>query len=524
MKLLTVREMRAVERAANAAGHPYADMLAHAGRSLAQIIAENYGWYADKILALAGKGNNGGDALIALTHLKKRGWECTALLVDRPPQDDLAGRAGAAGVGLISWGDAIPGGLARLIEGHPLLLDGLLGTGIRLPLRGLAQAALAEIAGILAASESPPLIIAVDIPSGVDADTGTAAPETLPADLTVAMAAAKPGHYAFPAARLSGRIEAADIGLPAGLPEWAAIRRFVVDAGWVKRHLPPRPADAHKGAFGTAMIVAGSRRHAGAALLAGRAAFRVGAGLLVTACPEGVYRLIAGHFPESSWLPLPEEEGAIAASAAAELAANLGRATAMLIGPGLGLAEGTRWFLQRFLQTAPPPLVVDADGLRLLTQIPEWHTRLPPDGVLTPHPGEMSALAGLAVEEVQRARLAAAEEHARRWGQVVVLKGAFTVVAAPDGRTALIPFAVPALARGGTGDVLAGMITGLRAQGMAAFEAAVCGAWLHAQAGRRAAEAVGSAAVLAGDVAAEIGAARRELEGDDQPRVRPILF
>jgi NAD(P)H-hydrate epimerase len=196
----------------------------------------------------------------------------------------------------------------------------------------------------------------------------------------------------------------------------------------------------------------------------------------------------------------------------------------MLIGPGLGLAEGTRWFLQRFLQTAPPPLVVDADGLRLLTQLPDWHTRLPPDGVLTPHPGEMAALAGLAVEEVQRARLAVAEEHARRWGQVVVLKGAFTVIAAPDGRTALVPFAVPALARGGTGDVLAGMITGLLAQGMGGFEAAVCGAWLHAQAGRRAAEVVGSAAaVLAGDVIEVLGKVRRALE-EDEPGDEPILF
>jgi NAD(P)H-hydrate epimerase len=232
---------------------------------------------------------------------------------------------------------------------------------------------------------------------------------------------------------------------------------------------------------------------------------------------------LAGQFPEATWLLLPEEEGVIAPEAAVTLRNGLGRATALLLGPGFGLEKPTQLFLDRLLPSSPgssrgelgflpspsqaasdlelPPVVMDADGLKLLARLPNWPERLPSPAVLTPHPGEMAVLTGLSTSELQADRLGTAQRFSGQWGHVLVLKGAFTVIAAPEGSLAVIPAATPALARAGTGDVLAGLIVGLRAQGVPAFEAAVAGAWIHAQAGLRAAQRLGStAAVLAGDV------------------------
>ncbi|GAB4578020.1 MAG: bifunctional ADP-dependent NAD(P)H-hydrate dehydratase/NAD(P)H-hydrate epimerase [Anaerolineales bacterium] len=503
MKLLTTSQMRAVEQQADASGLSYAEMMENAGRGLAEIIANEFGYLSDEgILALVGKGNNGGDALVALTYLAEKDWRCTAYLAAERPNDPLVARLRAAGGEILLSGqgtdaDLLPNALAS----HPLLLDGLLGTGFQLPLRGTLQSHLSKLQSLISNLETPPTIIAVDCPSGLDCDTGEVAPETLLADLTITMAAAKPGFYAFPGAEYTGDIQLSAIGTLEGLPAWDDIKRFVVDEETVADLLPERPRNAHKGTFGTVLVIAGAVNYPGAAMLAGKAAYRVGAGLVTLAVPRPVQPMLAGHLPEATWLPLPEEDGCIAADAAEMLREKLARVTAMLIGPGFGLHETTRHFLARFLSPELPPLVVDADGLKLLSQLPGWPQRLPPSSILTPHPGEMAILTGLPTAELQTNRLARAERFAKEWGQIVVFKGAFTVIAAPDGRTALVPIATPALARAGTGDVLAGMLAGLRAQGMSAFDAAVAGVWLHGQAGLHAEHALGnSAAVLAGDV------------------------
>lgn len=499
MKLLTVKEMLAVERASDAAGHTYDSMMEHAGRSLAEIVHARYGSRHSKALALVGKGNNGGDALVALAYLQQWGWQTAFLLVGRDG-DPLVARARAAGSSAHQWQD-IPGNeLPALLREFPILLDGVLGTGIRLPLRPPVDEFLPLLRKGL---PKRMVVIAVDTPSGVDCRTGEAAPDTLPADLTVTMAAAKTGHYAYPAAGLVGELVCGDIGLPDDLPEWTGIRRQVMDGSGVSALMPERPPDAHKGTFGTAVVCAGSRHFIGAALLAGKAAFRSGAGLITTACPAPMVHMLAGHFPESTWLPLPEKAGSLNEAAADELLGSLGGADALLIGPGFGMTEQTQEFIVRMFSSSEklPPMVIDADGLKLAARIPDWPDRLPADTVLTPHPGEMAALCGRSVQEIQAARLDSAEHFARVWGHVVVLKGAFTLVASPNGRTALVPISSPALARAGTGDVLAGLITGLRAQGMGAYEAAVAGAWLHGRAGLIALRKLGHpAAVLAGDV------------------------
>ena len=276
---------------------------------------------------------------------------------------------------------------------------------------------------------------------------------------------------------------------------------------------------------------------AGAVVLAGEAAYRAGAGLVQLAIPASIHAAVAGQVPEATWVLLPHSTGVISSSASEVLLKNVERATALLIGPGLGTENTTKEFIENLLagkstpkksaigfvhgeseskeaeKNSLPPTVVDADGLRLLAQVKDWQTKLPAPAILTPHPGEMSALTGLSKEEIQEDRQAIAVKYAKEWGHVVVLKGAFTAIASPDGRTTIIPVASPALARAGTGDVLAGLIVGLRAQGLDAYDAAVAGAWIHAQAGLYAADDLGTtASVMASDVLNSISDVLSDLE------------
>ncbi len=533
MKLVTVTEMQQIERQADASGLTYAIMMDNAGSGLAEIIHAEYQALQPKAaLALVGSGNNGGDALVALSWLASRGWKVCAYLVrPREAGDPLVERLVKAGGELVSRDeDGDFSRLADLLGTSQILMDGVLGTGVRLPLKQELADVLRFVKDTLASKPGGLKVVAVDCPSGVDCDTGQAAAESLKADLTVTMAAVKQGLLRFPAAELTGGLRIASIGELENLPAWKSLSHFVVDDAWVRQVLPPRLPTAHKGTFGTALVVAGSVNYTGAAWLAGQAAYRCGAGLVTLAVPFPLHAALAGQFPEATWLLLPDELGVIAESAVPVVQEGLARATALLIGPGFGLEDTTLRFLDGLLGAASPqrkvlgfaqqvkeenpgqnaalpPLVIDADGLKLLSRLKDWPKRLPAPAILTPHPGEMAVLTGLEKEELMTDRLATAEHFAHKWGHVVVFKGAFTVVASPDGRAAVIPVATPALARAGTGDVLAGLIVGLRAQGMPAFEAAAAGALIHAQAGLHAARGLGStASVLAGDVLRSIPA------------------
>jgi NAD(P)H-hydrate epimerase len=313
----------------------------------------------------------------------------------------------------------------------------------------------------------------------------------------------------------------------------------VAEADSVAALLPERPIDSHKGTFGTALIAAGSVNYTGAVVLAGEAAYRAGAGLVTLAVPGPVHGALAGRFPEATWILLPHEMGVISSNGAEVLAKNFERASALLIGPGFGMENTTKEFIENILEgkysakktalrigfvhqeteqkeennAKLPPIVIDADGLKLLAQVKDWQKKIPTPAILTPHPGEMSVLTELSKDEIQENRLEISSRFAKEWGHVIVLKGAFTVIASPDGRSTIIPVASPALARAGTGDVLAGLIVGLRAQGLEAYEAAVAGAWIHAQAGLYAADDLGTtASVLAGDVLDSVSDVISDLE------------
>ena len=332
----------------------------------------------------------------------------------------------------------------------------------------------------------------------------------------------------FPANNLIGELILVGIGLAnedKRSKTWRGISRTVVDADWVRSELPLREREAHKGTFGTALIISGSVNYTGAVLLSGKAAYRAGAGLVTLGVPSPLHSTLAGHIPEATWVLLPHEMGVIAETAAEVVFENLGKASAMLLGPGFGLEDTTKNFMENLFKPASqggktgigfitsasevvasekpelPPVVIDADGLKLLAKISDWPQKLPGEAVLTPHPGEMAELTHLEVSEIQAKRITTAEKYAEEWGHIVVLKGANTVVAEPGGGTSVIPVASPALSSAGSGDVLAGIIVGLRAQGMRGFEAAVSGAWIHAQCGLKSAEYLGTnRSVIAGDL------------------------
>jgi NAD(P)H-hydrate epimerase len=308
----------------------------------------------------------------------------------------------------------------------------------------------------------------------------------------------------------------------------------MISPGAVAAALPSRPGSAHKGTFGKALIVAGSVNYTGAAALAGMGAARVGTGLVTLAIPRPIHPAVAAQVPETTFLLLPHDLGVISSNAFPVVRSHLLDYDALLLGPGLGQETETAAFLEATLgpdrasakgrlgfvdradtsateRPALPPLVIDADGLNLLAAIPEWWTWLPEGTILTPHPGEMARLIGgeITVRSIQQDREAIASQMARAWNCVVVLKGAFTVVAAPDGRLAVSPFANPGLATAGTGDVLAGAIAGLRAQGMAPYTAAMAGVYLHALAGELAAQDMGRTGTLASDLPARLPSALR---------------
>ena len=538
MKLVTVSQMQAIEKEADASGLTFDQMMENAGRGLAEIIRDMYAEEIEpEVVGLVGPGNNGGDTLVAMSALASNGWKAHAYLVKRK-KDDLVKRFLAAGGEILSGDNAFQQ-LAETIDTADVLLDGVLGTGTKLPLKKEIAELLSEVNDILDGMDESPLVVAVDCPSGVDCDSGEVADETIAADLTVTMAAVKHGLLRLPAFEYIGDLEVVDIDLPEDLSSFEDLKTEVADPDAVAALLPERNLDAHKGTFGTALIAAGSINYTGAAILAGEAAYRVGAGLVTMAVPAVLHGTLAGRFPEATWVLLPNEMGVISSNGAEVLAKNFERASALLMGPGFGTENSTKEFIENILEgkylskknaqrigfvrqetekneennAKLPPMIIDADGLKLLAKISDWPKKIPAPAILTPHPGEMSVLTGLSKEEIQEDRQAIAGKYAKEWGHVVVLKGAFTVIASPDGRTTVIPVASPALARAGTGDVLAGLIVGLRAQGLEAFDAAVAGAWIHAQAGLYAADNLGTtASVLAGDVLDSISDVISDLE------------
>lgn len=552
MRVVTAAEMRAIDKTAiEGYGIPSLILMEHAGlavarRSWRELVATR----SRKAVVFAGRGNNGGDGVVAARHLSNWGARVKVFLAGDPERvsKDMAVQLAMArrlGIEVVPLREDTESRARLNAATADLIIDALLGTGSRGEPRGLVALAIDIING----AGRP--VLAVDIPSGLDADTGAAPGPVVQATWTVTLGLPKVGLLLPPGRELAGHLVVADIGLPRALvtdspvPAAAAPQAdekgtavgtpvagnagqaardkagadkpadgghaeapaltVWVEPGLVRALLPPRPPTGHKGTFGHVLVVGGARGMSGAPMLATRGAQRVGAGLVTLAGPAGLVPVFASAIMEALTRPLPDMlDGGLAPEAAAEVLQAMTRADVLVIGPGLSRSEAVGQVVRRVLEAAAWPVVADADalyalgeGARVLERTRERTFPL----VLTPHPGEMARLCAVTVKDVLANPLAIARDRARAWGAVVVLKGSPTVVAAPDGRAYINSTGSSALGTGGTGDVLAGAIGGLLAQGADALAAAVAGVYVHGLAGDLAAAARGPAGIVAGDVA-----------------------
>lgn len=494
---------RADRHAIEHVGLPGAVLMENAGAAVARLVAERYA-SSRAVVVVCGRGMNGGDGFVVTRHL---GPIAEALLLGR--RDDVTGdarthllscdRSGGRVTELLD--EAAWPGAAQRLAAADLVVDAVVGTGLRAAPVGLAALAIAAIRARHGAGRP---VVAVDLPSGIPADAGAADWPVARATWTVTFAAPKRAHVLPPWYAEVGELVIADIGIPSESLAAAEPTLFLLEDEDAAAAFPRRSRGAHKGDFGHVLVVAGSMGKTGAAVLAAVGALRSGAGLVTVATPAPCLPLVASARPELMTEPLAVSgSGGLDPSGLDRLLALAADRDSVVLGPGLGQDVPTRELVRAFVRACPVPLVVDADGLNALAPIAadaEANLKRQAPTILTPHPGEMARLLGLTTAEVQRDRLGAATRLAGRTGAVVVLKGERTLVAEPNGRSAVVPCGNPGMATGGTGDVLAGVAGSLLAR-HGALVAASAAAYVHGRAGDLAAERWGEEGLTAGDLA-----------------------
>ncbi|MCP4574478.1 MAG: NAD(P)H-hydrate dehydratase [bacterium] len=543
MRVCTASQMAAIDRDTIAGGLPGLELMERAGTALTEVVLEELesaaghqgcghedcghgAATAPRILVLCGKGNNGGDGLVVARLLAGAGVGATVFLLADP--ETLSPDAAANFLRLPDGVDVVvspPEGwletLDTLLGEADLVVDAIFGTGIEPPLRSPYP----EL--FHAMNDAGLTCVAADIPSGVSGDDGRVDPVAVAADVTVTMGLPKRGLLTPPGRDFAGEVVPVDIGFPAEI-----CARHAPDHHWLTRRdhlalLPPRPTNTHKYLCGSVLVVAGSRAYGGAAHLAGLGALRSGAGLVTVAAPACLETALRVGLPEALVVPLAETAvGTLAPGADTGLDSLLPGRRALAIGPGMGDDPATDAWLVEALGRWQTPLVVDADALNAFARTGTEPRFATADVVLTPHAGEMARLCGVPAAEIVAGSLEIAAECAARWNCVLLLKGAPTVVATPDGRVRINASGDDALARGGSGDVLAGLIAGLLAQGSTAPEAALLGAYVHGLAGTRAAAGCSTRAVLVREIAAAIGPVFQEMEQEasSDAELRELLW
>jgi hydroxyethylthiazole kinase-like uncharacterized protein yjeF len=509
VKAVTADQMRAIEGRCVDAGVSLDTLMENAGRSIAEAVLSRLGGaYRKSVVVLVGPGNNGSDGYVAARHLAKRGATVVAFnLTKRPDPDNKRELAEAVGAQVVER----PGetALADASAHSDIVIDAVLGTGRARPINQ-------DIARLLrAVGDNARNIVAVDIPTGMNADTGKFDPNGLRADLTLMLGLPKIGLLAAAGQGVCGELRLLDIGIPGGLADDFMTEALTTELACGL--LPLRSGDSNKGSFGRTLVSGGSANYLGAPQLAAKAALRSGTGLVFLATGQPVYQLIAGRIDEAIYLPLPvNETGAWDAKAAcSELLFHVSGMDSVLIGPGLGQSSSTVQFVEQLVRNLPEtiPVVLDADALNIIARMHSWSDLLKPPAVITPHPGEMSRLLGCSVAEVQQDRVAAALDAAGKFDVTVVLKGAATLIAAPDGRLRISPWVNSGLAKAGTGDVLAGLLAGLLAQMPGSpFDAASLAVYVHGLAGDIARKLHGDRGMTAIDVVSAVPYAFMELE------------
>jgi hydroxyethylthiazole kinase-like uncharacterized protein yjeF len=512
MHIVTVAEMRELEtRADHEYGLTSHILMERAGKSAADILVTHINRTRSvaelEFLILVGPGNNGGDGLVMARHLKKWGglvslyrWKEQRLTIDDVdvPEKDTQEK------------------LDEKLQRTSYVLDALLGTGVTRPLPESMRSLLGRVRQEREKRDTL-RVVAVDLPSGMNADTGEVDPGTIPADITITLACPKQGFFFFPGREFIGTLCVGDIGLPAELEEH--LRSEMLTGTLVKKILPKRPLDSNKGTFGKVMLLCGSPAYPGSAFLAGSGAGRVGAGLITLAVTKEMHPIYASALHEATFVLLPNEN-VESFERSSKLLDHLEGYRSLLIGPGLGQSPSMREVILQILEQLRampdeqrPCLVIDADGLNNLSALERWWTLLPAHTVITPHPGEMGRLCnGQKVSGGNVDRLELARSKAMEWQVTLVLKGACTIIAEPDGRTRISWLANPALATAGTGDVLAGLVVGLLAQHVNSFDAASAAVYLHTAAAELVSAEIGHAGLLASDLLPKIPRAMLRLD------------
>jgi ADP-dependent NAD(P)H-hydrate dehydratase / NAD(P)H-hydrate epimerase len=496
MKIVSAEEMRGIDRATSERfGVPSLTLMENAGAAVADYVLSYYAT-AQRIAVFCGKGNNGGDGFVAARRLQEQGQNVQVILLADPA--DLRGDA-AVMFGKLPVA-ATPVRSSEQLKGiesslrADLYLDAVLGTGFKPPVSGLYADAIA----IMNASQVP--VIAVDIPSGADADAmGLQARGIARSDAVVTFTAPRPAHVF--SALTTGPTLVAEIGSPEAAIV-SALQLNVINARDVAGLIGPRPAESNKGSYGHVLVVGGSLGKAGSVAMAGMAALRTGAGLSTVATPKSVLGTVAGFHPELMTEPLPETDAGTISSSALDRIGELAEGKSVLaVGPGISRDPQTAELVWTLVAQLQLPMVVDADGLNAFEGRAAELNGKGRTLVITPHPGEMARLAGSTIPEVQKDRLGVARKFAREHGVIVVLKGHRTLVVQPDGEAWVNTTGNPGMATGGTGDILTGMVAGMIAQhSKQAFQAVLAAVHLHGLAGDVMRESVGEHSLVATDL------------------------
>jgi len=508
MKLVTAAQMRTIEQSSVEAGVSLDQLMENAGLAVAEAVRDVFGKHGDlfgkRITVMIGAGNNGTDGFVAGRHLAKWGAIVTAVLCAKrnsaDPKRDSASDAGVSVVDCIAHSSTDT--LRALLESTDLIIDAIIGIGS-------SRAIVDPISKItFAALESGLPVVAIDLPTGVNSDTGEFDVAGLPADRTLMLGYAKLGPMIAADPSVTGEVSVLRIDIPPGLD--SQVNTDLITESFAASLLPERPSSGHKGTFGSTLIVGGSKEYLGAVTMATDAATRSGVGLTFVATPESAYRQIAGAISEAMYLSLPVDgNNNLQASEAANSVLDLAKkSTSVTIGPGLGTSSATRKVISTVLYEIDDstPFVIDADALKILSGMHRWWERFANPAVLTPHPGEMGHLMRITSAEVQNDRFNLGKQAAKKFNKVVVLKGASTLIAAPDGRVAVSPWVNTGLAKGGSGDLLAGLLGGLVAQQPdQLFEMAALAVFIHGYAAEAARQELGDTGMRATDVIERLG-------------------
>ncbi len=496
MKVATREEIRAIDRASvQEYGISVNVLMENAGRAVCSAALRKFP-EARKIAVICGGGNNGGDGFVAARHLAGKEKEVVVYTSKKikeysdQPLENLRS-AEKSGIPIVE----IAGDTSKIAP-CDLIVDALLGTGLESEVRK-SDAGLIDF---INASKCPRL--SVDIPSGIDSNTGAVLGKTVKADLTVTFVAPKIGISVHPGVEYAGEIFVAGITTPRHLEE--NLQCEITTYQTCAKIMKPRAHDSHKGTFGHTLVLAGSTGKSGAAILSSEAAIQAGSGLVTLGVPESIHNVAEQKTAEAMTEALKETGGCFGKAAIEKAAGLMGGKNSLVIGPGISACDETPAFFRETIVRCGIPTVIDADGLNILANNPDLFEKMGPFAILTPHPAEMGRLCGKKTAEIQADRIGAARELASQTGCFVVLKGARTITALPGGRTYINPTGNPAMASGGMGDVLAGVIGGLLAQGYTPEEASVLGVFIHGLSGDICADKTGGVSVRAGEVCANI--------------------